>query len=366
MAPTTATLFPGAAATALHSPPLPSFSFSCSSAHPRLELGCTRTKQSLLLRASRIEAFDGLKMKKVQSRRRRTLVCAVEQNAEEEFKKTVGVDYLIDALRVANPAELPKLVAENVLAFDTGFWLRLAARGDTCKSEDDKAWLLTWLILTCHGISEYGIKDYEELAATLMGVVDRFVHKTNETIDSSTDVLKEILKPVVDPDEEVIWPPTDPQALEVMKKFIIQKEQEGELNEGFLSEVNAQLRNAEEDTEKPGLTAMLQKVLQFYASATLSRRSYAKKGNKILKDEQFLETIIKAPEEEWNRLLLEGLTVAKGDVTPDELYAVIKKRVERVMIRTEGGSYQQRILGEYLKNIKSRVEEIVKVVQGQT
>ncbi|CAN1745504.1 hypothetical protein LINPERHAP1_LOCUS2451 [Linum perenne] len=100
---------------------------------------------------------------------------------------------------------------------------------------------------------------------------------------------------------------------------------------------------------------MLQKVLQFYAS-----------GNKILKDEQFLETIIKAPEEEWNRLLLEGLTVAKGDVTPDELYAVIKKRVERVMIRTEGGSYQQRILGEYLKNIKSRVEEIVKVVQGQT
>ncbi|CAN1255966.1 hypothetical protein LINPERPRIM_LOCUS9141 [Linum perenne] len=346
MAPTTATLFPGAAATALHSPPLPSFSFSCSSAHPRLELGCTRTKQSLLLRASRIEAFDGLKMKKVQSRRRRTLVCAVKQNAEEEFKKTVGVDYLIDALRVANPAELPKLVAENVLAFDTGFWLRLAARGDTCKSEDDKAWLLTWLILTCHGISEYGI--------------------VSETIDSSTDVLKEILKPVVDPDEEVIWPPTDPQALEVMKKFIIQKEQEGELNEGFLSEVNAQLRNAEEDTEKPGLTAMLQKVLQFYASATLSRRSYAKKGNKILKDEQFLETIIKAPEEEWNRLLLEGLTVAKGDVTPDELYAVIKKRVERVMIRTEGGSYQQRILGEYLKNIKSRVEEIVKVVQGQT
>ncbi|CAN1745507.1 hypothetical protein LINPERHAP1_LOCUS2451 [Linum perenne] len=212
----------------------------------------------------------------------------------------------------------------------------------------------------------FDLKDYEELAATLMGVVDRFVHKTNETIDSSTDVLKEILKPVVDPDEEVIWPPTDPQALEVMKKFIIQKEQEGELNEGFLSEVNAQLRNAEEDTEKPGLTAMLQKVLQFYASATLSRRSYAKKGNKILKDEQFLETIIKAPEEEWNRLLLEGLTVAKGDVTPDELYAVIKKRVERVMIRTEGGSYQQRILGEYLKNIKSRVEEIVKVVQGQT
>jgi hypothetical protein len=26
------------------------------------------------------------------------------------------------------------------LAFDTGFWVRLAARIDLCKSDDDKAW----------------------------------------------------------------------------------------------------------------------------------------------------------------------------------------------------------------------------------
>ncbi|XP_019054115.1 PREDICTED: uncharacterized protein LOC104602014 isoform X2 [Nelumbo nucifera] len=240
--------------------------------------------------------------------RRRTLICAANQDAEKLFKRTVEVDKLIDMLRDAHANELQKLVAENVLAFNESFWIRLAARTETCKSEDDK-------------------KDYEELALSVMSIVDRLVHKTNE---------------------------------------INQREQEGQLDEGFLSEVNAQLRQAKEDEDKPGLEAMLQKVLQLYASRVLSKRSYAKKGSKVLKAEEFLENIIRAPEEEWNRLLINGLTVGKGEVSPDEFYAVIKKRIERILIRTEGGSYQQRILVEYVKGIQSRTEEIIQVLQGKT
>lgn len=281
-----------------------------------------------------------------ESKKRRTLICAVNQDPEESFKKTVEVDRLIDLLRDANPRELQKLVVENVLAFNEGFWIRLAARTDTCKSEDDK-------------------KDYEELAISVMSIVDCLVHKTNEKIESATDILKEILKPIVDGEEEIHWPPTDPEALKLMEKDIIQREQEGQLDEGFLAEVSAQLRQAKEDGDKPGLEAMLQKVLQLYASSILSKRSYAKKGEEVLKAEQFLETIIKAPEEEWNKLLLNGITVGKGEISPEELYAVIKKRIERTLIRTEGGSYQQRILTEYVKGIQSRAEEIVQVLQGK-
>ncbi|KAL2927245.1 Lysine--tRNA ligase [Bienertia sinuspersici] len=276
---------------------------------------------------------------------RKTLVCAANQDAEEAFKKTVEVDRLIDTLKDANPKELQQLVAENVLAFNEGFWIRLAARTDTCKSEDDK-------------------KDYEELAATLMTTVDLLVHKTNEKIESSTDVLKSILKHAMEEDQEVTWPPRDPQTFSRMEQELNQREQEGYLDEGFLSEVNAQLRQAKEDGDKPGLIAMLQKVLQLYAARVLSKRSYAKKGNEILKAEQFLEAVIKAPENEWNTLLLNGLTIAKGDVSPEEFYAVINKRIERVLIRTEGGSYQQRILTEYLKGIQSRTEELVQALQG--
>ncbi|XP_022763211.1 uncharacterized protein LOC111308830 isoform X5 [Durio zibethinus] len=223
-------------------------------------------------------------------RRRRTLICAVNQDAEKAFKKTVEVDRLIDMLREANPEEQ-----------------------------------------------------------------------------------------------------------------MFQMEQEGKLDEGFLSEVSAQLRQSKEDGDKPGLEAMLQKVLQLYASIVLLKRSYAKKGNEVLKAEQFLETVIKAPEQQWNKLLIDGLTVGKGEISPEEFYAVIKKRIERTLIRTvrgtlclefllavdstlfsfqpllfilpisvscflsrsqEGGSYQQRILTEYLKGIESRAEEIVQFLQG--
>jgi len=47
---------------------------------------------------------------------------------------------------------------------------------------------------------------------------------------------------------------------------------------------------AREDGDKPGLEAMLQKVLQLYASKVLSKRSYAMKG-KLLFDTLELESL---------------------------------------------------------------------------
>lgn len=39
-----------------------------------------------------------------------------------------------------------------------------------------------------------------------------------EKIESATDVLKAILNPVVDEEEEITWPPRDPEALVLMQK----------------------------------------------------------------------------------------------------------------------------------------------------
>ena len=85
----------------------------------------------------------------------------------------------------------------NVLAFNEGFWIRLAARTDSCKSEDDKAWFSTCLILIFDDVYEddlipiltfsknfFGFicifaEDYEELAISVMSMVDLLVHKTS-------------------------------------------------------------------------------------------------------------------------------------------------------------------------------------------
>ncbi|VAH04803.1 unnamed protein product [Triticum turgidum subsp. durum] len=195
-------------------------------------------------------------------RKRNTLLCAAVKGPEESFKKTIEVDRLIDMLRDANPGELDLIVVENILAFSEGFWVRLAARIDLCKSDDDK-------------------KDYEELAENVMNIVDRVVHKTDEKIEQSTDVLKAIISPVMNEGEDAMWPPRNPEALKLMEKEISNREIEGQLDESFLSEVNAQLRQAKEDVDKPGLQAMLQKVLQLYASNFLRKRSYAYKGERL-------------------------------------------------------------------------------------
>ncbi|XP_071716845.1 uncharacterized protein [Rutidosis leptorrhynchoides] len=301
---------------------------------------------SLHIRIGNNHSFPVTSLTQTQTKTRRNLVCAVNQDTEDAFKKTVEVDRLIDLLKNSSDRELQNVVVENILAFNEDFWIRLAARTDTCISDDDK-------------------QDLEELASSIMTIVDRVVHKTNEKIESATDVLKGILRPVVNEDEEISWPPRDPNAINLMEKEVKQREQEGQLDEGFLSEVNAQLRQAKEDGDKPGLEAMLQKVLQLYASRVLSKRSYATKGKEVLQAEQFLEEIIKAPESEWNNVLINHLSCGKGNITPDELYTVIKKRRERTLIRTEGGSYQQRVLIEFLKGIQSRAEEITQVLQGK-
>lgn len=45
-----------------------------------------------------------------------------------------------------------------------------------------------------------------------------FPFSLQEKIDSSTDVLKAILEPVLDEVEEISWPVRDPEALSLMEK----------------------------------------------------------------------------------------------------------------------------------------------------
>lgn len=286
-------------------------------------------------------------MPRFNQRNRGNPICAESSNAEKAFQTTVELDKFIDELRRANQQELPLLVAKNVLSFDTPFWMRLAARADICGSIDDK-------------------KDYEGLAASIMVIVERVIRKAQEKIEYSTDVLKSILKPITQSDEEIVWPPRDPTGIAEMKQVLERKEQQGFLDESFLSEVSAQIRQAREDGDKPGLVAILQKVLQLYAAQILSKRSYAVKDGQVDKAEEFLETIISADEEKWGDLLRTGIVFGGGQVEIEELYKVVNKRVERVTMRTESGSYQQRIVLEYLKEIEERAQATVQAFQAST
>ncbi|OAE22057.1 hypothetical protein AXG93_3719s1370 [Marchantia polymorpha subsp. ruderalis] len=283
--------------------------------------------------------------KSVGARRHVVRAATSGNGTEKRFKTTVELDKLIDTLRETEYEKLPQIVAENVLGFNTDFWLRLAARADLATSPDDQ-------------------RDYEVLASNIMNLVELIVRKTQEKIESSTDILKSILVPLIeDVDGEISWPPRNPESISMMRKEVERREDGGYLDESFLSEVSAQLRQATEDGDKPGLVAILQKVLQLYASTVLSRRTYSVKGDQVDKAEELLEKLIAGDEENWNELLRAGLVFGGGSVESNDLFRVVEKRVERTLMRTENGSYQQRLLVEYVREIQTRTELLVEAFQ---
>lgn len=266
---------------------------------------------------------------------------------EKAFKTTVEIDRLIDNLRSTEYQNMAQLVAENVLAFDAPFWLRLAARADLCTTDDDR-------------------EEYEELASQIMNIVETIVSKTKEKIESSTDVLKAIIKPLVEDDDEIVWPPRNQTALVEMRKEVEKRELENFLDESFLSEVSAQLRQAKEDQDKPGLIAILQKVLQLYSACLLSKRSYASKDGVVDKAEELLEQVLYADEDKWNDLLRSGFIYSGDTVQSEDFFIAVDRRIERTLMRTENGSYQQRVLAEYIREIETRAEALIAAFQSST
>ncbi|KAK4793835.1 hypothetical protein SAY86_011829 [Trapa natans] len=104
----------------------------------------------------------------------------------------------------------------------------------------------------------YAVSQDTEEALKKTAEIDRLIDLLRhaapheEKIESSTDVLERILKPVVDEEEDIPCPPRDPEALKIMEKEITQREQEGQLDEGFLSKVKAQLRQGSLLSAKKG------------------------------------------------------------------------------------------------------------------
>ncbi|XP_024360064.1 uncharacterized protein [Physcomitrium patens] len=276
---------------------------------------------------------------------RKSTVHVAASSTEKIFKTTVEIDRLIDNLRSTEYHNMAQLVAENVLAFDAPFWLRLAARADLCTSDDDRG-------------------EYEELASQIMSIVERIVSKTKEKIESSTDVLKAIIKPLTEDDNEIVWPPRNEASLIEMRKEVEKRELENFLDESFLSEVSAQLRQAKEDKDKPGLVAILQKVLQLYAACLLSKRSYAMKDGVVDKAEELLEKVMDVDEDKWNDLLRNGFTYGGGEVPSEDFFKAVDRRIERTLMRTENGSYQQRVLAEYIREIEARAESLIAAFQS--
>ena len=238
------------------------------------------------------------------------------------LQETAALDDLIDILLASTSQEqLAKTVAENALSFDQKFWLRLAARTDT--ADDDAQ------------------QQLKSLATTVMQIVDAMVQQTDEKLSGSSEMLEQILIAGADEDTGEWSVPLPAERVSAMKDVMLANYDA--VDEALLSSCFAWMKKASDD-KLDGMVYILQTVLQLYASIELSG---AGEGTS-----EALSKVFKAPEGEWESLIRE--MNASGEISEESFLEEVQKKMETIVLGRSSGSYDQRILAEFLSELQER------------
>lgn len=98
-----------------------------------------------------------------------------------------------------------------------------------------------------------------------------------------------------------------------------------------------------------GVVALLQKVLQLYAAQQLA-------GQPGDASSALLDAVLVADEAEWEGII--RAAVESGSTSQEEFQTMLQRRMEHTVLGMSSGSYKQRVLAEYLKELASRAEEV--------
>ena len=243
------------------------------------------------------------------------------------LQETAALDELIDILLASTSQEqLAKAVAENALSFDQKFWLRLAARTDTA-DEDAQQQL-------------------KSLATTVMQIVDAMVQQTDEKLSGSSEMLEQILIAGADEDSGEWSVPLPAERVSAMKDVMLANYEA--VDEALLSSCFAWMKKASDD-KLDGMVYILQTVLQLYASIELSRSGDG--------TSEALSKVLKAPEGEWESLIRD--MNAAGEISAESFLEEVQKKMETIVLGRSSGSYDQRILAEFLSELQERANAAV-------
>jgi hypothetical protein len=291
---------------------------------------------------------------------------AFDGDAAKALKEAAALDELIDVLLAArSQQEMAQLVAQNVFAFDTKFWLRVATRADAAPDEPSK----------------------ERLRVVADGVVvllDAAMKQTESRLSDSARVLQEVLAAAADADGQWFLPLSPAQVAAVRAAMEARAEH---LDEALLSNAFAWIRKCNED----GLDSMaqlIQKVLQLYAARALTdgdeaRRQqqqeaqaaaagYLPPSGRDQAAARVLDEVIAAEEHEWEGIIERSATEAAGPAAAagggplaEAAFAdALQRKMEATVLGLTSGSYAQRVQAEYLKEIEGRARSVFRRLAG--
>jgi len=314
---------------------------------------------------------------------------AFDGDAARALKEAAALDDLIDMLLAASAAsqqQMAQLVAENVFAFDTKFWLRVATRADAAPDEPARERLR----LVADGV------------VALLGAA---MKQTESRLSESAGVLQDVLSAAADAQGQWYLPLGEAQVAAV-RAAMDRAAGRGLLDEALLSNAFAWIRKCNED----GLDTMaqlIQKVLQLYAARALSpspgagedgadgrgdeaearrrrqdgappppqEQSYLPPSGRDQSAARVLDEVIAAEEHEWEGIIERSATLSASPSSSPSAYGggplaeaafsdALQRKMEATVLGLSSGSYAQRVQAEYLKEIEGRARSVFRRLAG--
>mmetsp|Transcript_10349 Transcript_10349/g.11438 ORF Transcript_10349/g.11438 Transcript_10349/m.11438 type:complete len:356 (-) Transcript_10349:32-1099(-) len=307
-------------------------------------------------------ASTALHMSSTNDEEKRNTGSRLSGNRREPSIQEISVmDDMISKLIEAKPYELPNAVSKAIRVISSPrFFLRIAERADMATNEVEKTKL-------------------SNLATNLISTIDAVVSSAEDKLEDRAKLVEKIVKAASEPTSGEFLVPLPNERLEDMKK-VISKINPNDLDEGFLSTVDAWMNKSSEDG-LDGMVVILQKVLQIYAGvkilsaktelqanvgAALAGESPAT-ANKIQAEQEaevpkpaalLLDKLLGIDTELWDGEIKQAFQ--KQEVAPKSLMGEVQRIIEAVVLGLENGSMAQRVQAEFLKELVTRIETIEK------
>ncbi|KAJ1623156.1 hypothetical protein T492DRAFT_1057264 [Pavlovales sp. CCMP2436] len=235
------------------------------------------------------------------------------------------LDQLITQMRLAgitNTQQLAKLVADNIkLCSDNSFFMRLAELSDATEDRIEKARL-------------------SELATTVARTLQSAVERTDALADSKAMQAQHIIAMLADEDGEFVTP-IPPAKLAALRAHV--RAELGSLDENFVATVRAFLKKCKDD-DLSGMVAVLQKVLQVFASERLLAMSRG------LRDDlrEAVSALLIADADDWGTTLAAQAQGGGAGVSIEAVAQALREEVAQVVLELPSGSLTQSVVAEYL------------------
>jgi hypothetical protein len=285
-------------------------------------------------------------------------------NIREPTVQEISImDDMITKLSQAKAYELPNAVSKAIRVVSSPrFFMRIAERADMATDAVEKEQLST-------------------LASNLASTIEAVVSTAEDKLEDRAKLVELVVKSAAEPDSGEFLVPLSTDRLDNMRSTFDTIDV-NELDEGFLSTIDAWMNKSHEDG-LDGMVTILQKVLQMYAGnailnakielqanvgAALSGESQAKADEVAARQQEekaeqspaglLLDKLLSMDTDFWDGEITNAF--AGGDVKPSSLISETQRIIEAIVLGLENGSMAQRVQAEYLKELLTRIEAIEK------